>query len=97
MDKHYYVDVPPIASPGPYAPMIQEVQEKLHEQGFDAGPVNGQFGTKTQAALAQFQLATVLPVNGALDDATLRALGVTRPSAEERSETADANAESGAR
>ena len=44
-------------SPGPYAEFNKRVQQKLQELGFDAGPVNGDFGSKTQAALAQFQLA----------------------------------------
>ena len=71
-------NLPLLASPGPYAELISQVQEQLHAHGFDAGPVNGDFGTKTQAALAQFQLAQPLPASGALDDETLRALGVRR-------------------
>jgi peptidoglycan hydrolase-like protein with peptidoglycan-binding domain len=70
-----------VTSPGPYAPLIKDVQQKLHDLGFDAGPVNGEFGTKTQAALAQFQLAQTLPASGALDDETLQALGVARNAA----------------
>src|SRR5690242_20058217 len=58
-------NLPLLASPGPYAEFIKEVQQKLHQRGFDAGPVNGAFGTKTQAALAQFQLAMTLPASGA--------------------------------
>ena len=42
----------------------------------NSGPVNGDFGTKTQAALAQFQLANNIPVSGMLDSATLAALDV---------------------
>lgn len=57
---------------------ISRVQEKLREQGFAAGPVNGDFGAKTQAALAQFQLSVPLPASGQLDDETLAALGVKR-------------------
>ncbi|HZQ73469.1 MAG TPA: peptidoglycan-binding domain-containing protein, partial [Burkholderiales bacterium] len=56
--------------------LIQQVQQKLRALGFDAGPVNGDFGSKTQAALAQFQLARSLPVSGSLDAATLDALGL---------------------
>ena len=78
-EEAYPDDLPQLASPGPYAEMIKAVQEKLHELGFDAGPVNGQFGTKTQAALAQFQLAATLPASGMLDDDTMRELGVQRP------------------
>ena len=65
-------------SQGPYSDFIKRVQERLHQEGFDAGPVNGYFGEKTQAALAQFQLAFSVPASGALDDATLAALGVQR-------------------
>jgi peptidoglycan hydrolase-like protein with peptidoglycan-binding domain len=73
-------NLPRMAAPGPYDDMIKQVQEKLNRLGFDAGTVNGDFGEKTQAALAQFQLANLLPASGALDDATLKELGVERPS-----------------
>src|SRR5690349_2642669 len=72
-------NLPRMTAPGPYDDFIKQVQQKLNELGFDAGPVNGDFGVKTQAALAQFQLANVLPVSGALDDQTLLALDVRRP------------------
>jgi peptidoglycan hydrolase-like protein with peptidoglycan-binding domain len=65
-------------SPGPYNDFIKRVQERLRAQGFDAGPVNGDFGWKTQAALAQFQLSRTLPASGQLDDATLAELDVKR-------------------
>jgi hypothetical protein len=67
-------DLPRMTSPGPYSDFITQLQERLHAQGFDAGPVNGDFGTKTQAALAQFQLSRALPASGMLDTATLAAL-----------------------
>ncbi len=66
------------ASADPYTGFISQVQEKLRELGFDAGPVNGDFGTKTQAALAQFQLSRTIPAGGQLDDLTLEELGVQR-------------------
>ena len=86
-------NLPLLASPGPYADFIKDVQQKLHQRGFDSGPVNGAYGTKTQAALAQFQLASALPASGALDDQTLRALGVQRPGSAPGS--AEASVESG--
>ena len=67
-------------SPHPYQGFIGRVQEKLRELGFDAGPVNGDFGEKTQAALAQFQLSRAIPAGGQLDDLTLEELGVERDS-----------------
>jgi peptidoglycan hydrolase-like protein with peptidoglycan-binding domain len=65
-------------SAGPYSGFIGKVQEKLRALGFDAGPVNGDFGEKTQAALAQFQLSRAIPASGQLDEQTLAELGVTR-------------------
>jgi membrane-bound lytic murein transglycosylase B len=62
----------------PYADLVKQVQEKLQANGFDAGPVDGTFNPKTQAALAQYQRLSTLPVSGALDDETLLALGVDR-------------------
>jgi peptidoglycan hydrolase-like protein with peptidoglycan-binding domain len=82
-EESYPDNLPLLASPGPYAALIKDVQEKLHQQGFDPGPVNGAFGTKTQAALAQFQLSLALPASGALDDETLHALGVQRNAADQ--------------
>lgn len=64
------------ASPDRYTDLNKRVQEALHALGFDAGPVNGEFGSKTQAALAQFQLSRALPASGQLDDRTRAELGV---------------------
>jgi peptidoglycan hydrolase-like protein with peptidoglycan-binding domain len=72
-------DLPPLTSPGPYTDFLKQMQEKLHAAGFDAGPVNGDFGPETQAALAQFQLSQLLPASGGLDGKTLEALGMERP------------------
>jgi peptidoglycan hydrolase-like protein with peptidoglycan-binding domain len=65
-------------SQGPYNGFISQVQERLRALGFDAGPVNGDFGEKTQAALAQFQLSRTIPASGQLDVETLLQLGVAR-------------------
>jgi peptidoglycan hydrolase-like protein with peptidoglycan-binding domain len=77
-EEAYPDNAPLLVSPGPHAEFIKRVQQKLHEQGFDAGPINGDFGAKTQTALGQFQLSRTLPASGALDDQTLAELGVTR-------------------
>jgi peptidoglycan hydrolase-like protein with peptidoglycan-binding domain len=90
-------NLPRLASPGPYDDFIKQVQEKLNQAGFDAGPVNGDFGEKTQAALAQYQLANLLPASGALDGPTLLALDLQRPSDPSRPTVAseDGNASAG--
>jgi N-acetylmuramoyl-L-alanine amidase len=77
-EKAYPNDAAPLTSGGEFEGLFKQVQEKLHAQGFDAGPVNGAFSAKTQAALVQFQLSRMLPASGALDDTTLSALGVER-------------------
>jgi peptidoglycan hydrolase-like protein with peptidoglycan-binding domain len=73
-----YPDPQERPTPDPYSDFIGRVQERLLQLGFDAGPVNGDFGSKTQAALAQFQLSAALPASGQLDEPTLAALGVER-------------------
>ena len=71
-------------APDAYSGFVSKVQETLHQLGFDAGPVNGDFGEKTQAALALFQLSRTIPASGQLDDVTLAELGVEREKADEQ-------------
>jgi len=66
----------PQPAPDPYAEINKRVQERLQAIGLYDGPVNGDFGFNTQAALAQFQLSVPLPASGMLDEQTLAALGV---------------------
>jgi hypothetical protein len=75
-EEAYPDNLPRLTAEGDHSELIRQVQRRLRERGFDAGPVNGDFGAKTQAALAQFQLAQNLPVSGGLDSPTLDALGV---------------------
>ena len=77
-----YPDPTTPVSADEYTDFIRTVQERLRSLGFDAGPANGDFGAKTQTALAQFQLSRTLPASGSLDDQTLAELGVTRETAE---------------
>ena len=76
-----YPDPPAEATLHPYSELVAQAQRALRRMGFDAGPPNGDFGTKTQAALAQFQLSQAIPASGSLDDQTLDALGVIRQQA----------------
>ena len=72
-------NLPKLTSPGPYTDFYKQLQQKLNDQGFDAGPVNGDFSDKTQAALAQYQLAMMLPASGMPDAPTLLALDLQTP------------------
>ena len=57
---------------------VRSAQAALNEQGFGAGAVDGQWGPNTQRAVRRFQAERGLPQTGALDGATLSALGVNR-------------------
>jgi peptidoglycan hydrolase-like protein with peptidoglycan-binding domain len=57
---------------------VKQAQERLAALGFYSGPINGDFGPNTQAALAQFQLSRILPASGQLDAETSLELGVAR-------------------
>ena len=68
---------PPIASNSPYSSStVRNVQQALNAKGFNAGPVDGQWGPGTEFALKQFQTAQGLPATGVLDTRTMTALGV---------------------
>ena len=55
---------------------IRQAQKRLQAAGFDPGPIDGQLGPRTQAALRRYQTTYGLPVTGKLDDATRNAVGV---------------------
>jgi peptidoglycan hydrolase-like protein with peptidoglycan-binding domain len=65
-------------APDPDTDLSTRAQQRLAELGFYRGPINGDIGPNTQAALAQFQLSVPLPASGSLDDQTLAALGLER-------------------
>lgn len=80
------------SSEDPYTDFNKRVQDRLRQLGYYSGPVNGDFGPNTQAALAQFQLSVPLPASGMLDAETLDALNVPP----EAKASTDASAESSA-
>src|SRR5574337_698050 len=60
---------------------VKQVQQALNSKGFDPGPVNGEWGSKTQSALMQFQQAQGMQATGQLDQQTLASLGIQGGSA----------------
>jgi photosystem II stability/assembly factor-like uncharacterized protein len=56
--------------------MVKRAQAALNAAGYDVGTPDGQAGTRTVAAIRQFQAAKELPQTGKFDDATLTALGL---------------------
>ncbi|HET9664957.1 MAG TPA: peptidoglycan-binding domain-containing protein [Burkholderiales bacterium] len=56
---------------------VRKAQQALKDKGFDAGPVDGIMGPKTQQAIKKFQESQAnLKESGQLDQQTLSALGV---------------------
>ncbi|PXX88375.1 hypothetical protein DIT71_17355 [Marinobacter vulgaris] len=53
---------------------VSQVQRKLNDRGYDAGPVDGLMGGKTMHALKRFQRLNKLPVTGVIDAETSMAL-----------------------
>ena len=56
---------------------VRAVQQALNARGYNAGPVDGQFGAATQDAVRRFQQFAGLPATGELTPSTLSALGVS--------------------
>lgn len=55
---------------------IKQIQQKLKDQGFDPGPIDGKMGPKTHDALKQFQQKQGIQPTGRPDQQTMAALGV---------------------
>jgi N-acetylmuramoyl-L-alanine amidase len=53
---------------------VTNLQDRLHELGYDAGPVDGVFGPETEVGLRTFQRDYGLTSDGTCGPATLRAL-----------------------
>lgn len=53
---------------------VRALQRRLQRHGLNPGPVDGRYGPRTEAAVAQFQRAMSLKASGAVDDRTRRVL-----------------------
>ena len=60
--------------------LTRAIQQRLKDQGFYYGEVDGQGGDETSAAIRRFQIRYGLKVTGQLNDETLRSLGLSRSS-----------------
>lgn len=54
---------------------VRAVQEKLRDEGFYIGEVDGAYSTELTAALSRYQVVKGLPITGQLDPETAKALG----------------------
>lgn len=55
---------------------VRAAQEKLTDKGYDPGPIDGIWGSRTAAVVSQYQRKENLTVTGRLDAETLGKLGV---------------------
>ena len=63
----------------------RQIQQALKDKGHDPGEIDGIMGSKTRAALRDFQKANGLQASGTLDGETATALGVTSSGASQSS------------
>jgi peptidoglycan hydrolase-like protein with peptidoglycan-binding domain len=64
---------------------IRRAQQALKDKGFDPGPIDGQMGPQTKAALGEYQAKEKLKVTGRLDSQTKEQL-LSEPAASPRTE-----------
>jgi peptidoglycan hydrolase-like protein with peptidoglycan-binding domain len=55
---------------------VRQAQERLKAAGFDPGPIDGQLGAQTTAAIRDYQKSHGLPQTGRLDESTRKLLMV---------------------
>ena len=55
---------------------MKQIQKALKERGYDPGPIDGVWGSKSSAALKQFEKDHQLPADGKLDSLALITLGL---------------------
>jgi len=58
-------------------PAVQSAQQKLKDEGFYYGDINGQKDADTTAAIRRYQIRNGLQINGELNAETLRSLGLS--------------------
>jgi peptidoglycan hydrolase-like protein with peptidoglycan-binding domain len=54
-------------APGLEATAVRDIQEQLRAHGFNPGPIDGELGPKTCAAVRDYQKSVGLPADGVLD------------------------------
>jgi len=66
-----------------YDETVYQAQKKLKELGYNSGPLDGIWGSKTETAIKKFQQDKGLPITGKLDEGTKEKLGLQKTPAVE--------------
>jgi peptidoglycan hydrolase-like protein with peptidoglycan-binding domain len=69
-------DQQPISASQLSAEQIRKLQQKLNQEGFHAGQVDGKWSSETQTAIRNFQNTKGMKATGQLDERTLDELGL---------------------
>lgn len=69
--------LPNLLQRGDRGPAVRRLQERLREEGFNPGPIDGIFGLQTESAVLDFQRSRGLRVDGIVGRQTLAALRLT--------------------
>ena len=70
--------------------VVTKIQQKLSDWGYYNGPVDGVYGSRTEAAVRAFQEKNGLTVDGKAGPQTLKAMGISTAGAAESSTSGDA-------
>jgi peptidoglycan hydrolase-like protein with peptidoglycan-binding domain len=60
----------PVLRPGASGEVVRQLQQALKGLGYDPGPLDGHFGSRTEAAVKAFQKAQGIAVDGIVGDIT---------------------------
>jgi sporulation protein YlmC with PRC-barrel domain len=69
-------DQQPISASQLSTEQIRKIQQKLNQEGFHAGQVDGKWSSETQSAIRNFQTNKGMKATGQLDERTLDELGL---------------------
>ena len=74
---------------GSTSSVVTQIQQKLTDWGYYRGPIDGVYGSKTEAAVRTFQEKNGLAVDGKAGAQTLKAMGIAVAGAVESSTSGD--------
>lgn len=90
-------DQQPITASQLSAEHIRKIQQKLNQEGFHSGQVDGKWGSETQAAIKNFQQSKGIKATGQLDERTLDELGLEADEFRQKGKSASGSGSTGSK